>query len=237
MLRRLLSALLCVALALPAAAQTTHSATYDLRLSGIRAGVVSFSAVEDGRQYSAAARAVSSGLVSLVRDVGYDARATGRITDRGLVPTRYQESANTGERVSRAVMEYVRGVPQVKSYDPPQERRSRDVDPATQGGTVDPMTAIFALLRDVPRDEVCTLTVEVFDGRRASRVSTSAPREDGDRILCEGEYRRVAGFSERQMREKTRFPFAIVYAPAGDRYQVERIEIDTLYGRATLDRR
>lgn len=236
MLRLLFAALVSVTAAV-AAAQTTHTATYDLKLSGVRAGVVSFSAVEDGRQYSAAARAQSSGLVSLVRNFSYDARATGRITSRGFIPTRYQESADTGERVSRAVMEYVGGVPQVKAYDPPQERRSRDVDPATQGGTVDPMTALFALLRDVPRAEVCRLDVPIFDGRRASRVTTSGPKAQGERIVCEGEYRRVAGFSSRQMREKARFPFSITYAPAGDRYRVERISIDTLYGRATLDRR
>jgi hypothetical protein len=236
MLRLLIAAVLACATT-TAQAQTTHTGTFDVRLAGIPAGVVSFSAVEDGRQYSAAARAQSSGLVALVRDVSYDARASGRITGRGFVPTRYQESANTGERVSRAVMEFVRGVPQVKSYDPPQERRANDVDPATQGGTVDPMTAIYALLRDVPRDQVCTLSVPIFDGRRASRVTTSGPRADGERIRCEGEYRRVAGFSDRQMREKTRFPFSITYAPAGDRYHVERIAIDTLYGRATLDRR
>jgi hypothetical protein len=111
------------------------------------------------------------------------------------------------------------------------------VDPATQGGTLDPMTALFALLRDVPRADVCRLDVPVFDGRRVSRVSTRGPKTEGDRIVCDGEYRRVEGFSERQMREKARFPFSITYAPAGDRYRVERIAIDTLYGRATLDRR
>jgi hypothetical protein len=236
----MLRLLLSVLLALPAAvaeAQTTHAATYDLTLGGLRAGVVSFSAVEDGGQYSAAARAVSSGLVALVQDLSYDARATGRLTGGGFVPSRYQESANTGERSSRAVMEYVNGVPQLKAYDPPQERRSRDVDPATQGGSLDPMTAIYALLRDVPREEVCTLDVPVFDGRRASRVTTAGPQADGALIVCAGEYRRVAGFSRSQMRKKTRFPFTITYAPAGARYQVERISIDTLYGRATLDRR
>ena len=236
-MRRLLLAALLSVTAAAAAAQTTHTATFDLRLAGIRAGVVGFSAVEDGRQYSAAARVTSSGVVSLFRSFSYDARATGRITPRGLVPTRYMESADTGERVSRAAMDYVRGVPQVKAYDPPQEARPTDIDPATQGGTVDPMTAIYALLRDVPRAEVCTLSVPVFDGRRVSRVTTSGPRLDGDRIRCDGEYRRVAGFSDRQMREKTRFAFSITYAPAGDRYRVERISLDTLYGTATLDRR
>jgi hypothetical protein len=236
MLRLLLSALLALSAA-GAQAQTTHAATYDLTLGGLRAGVVSFSAVEDGGRYSAAAKAVSSGIVALVQDLGYDARSTGRLNGGGFVPSRYEETANTGERTSRAVMEYVGGVPQIKAYDPPQGRRKRDVDPATQGGTVDPMTAIYALLRDVPREEVCRLDVPVFDGRRASRVTTAGPQADGNRIVCEGEYRRVAGFSRSQMRKKTSFPFTITYVAAGDRYRVERISIDTLYGRATLDRR
>lgn len=236
MRRLLLTALLSV-IAVSAAAQTTHTATFDLRLAGVRAGVVGFSAVEDTRQYSAAARVASSGVVSLFRNFSFDARATGRITPAGFVPTRYVESADTGERVSRAVMEYVRGVPQVKEYDPPQDARPTDIDPATQGGTLDPMTATFALLRDVPRAEVCTLSVQIFDGRRVSRISTSGPKAEGDRIRCDGEYRRVAGFSDRQMRDRTRFHFSIIYVPAGDRYRVERISLDTLYGRATLDRR
>ncbi len=235
--RLLLSTLLWL-LAAAAGAQTTQTATFDLRLGGLKAGVLSLSGVEDGRQYSAAVRAVSTGLARMVSEVGYEARATGRMTDGRFVPSRYQENAKTGERVSRAVMEYLRGVPQVKSYDPPQEARPTDVDPATQGGTVDPMTAIWAVLRDAPRDGLCRLDLAVFDGRRASRVTLSGARAEGDRILCAGEYRRVSGFSEADLRRRTRFPFTLVYAPAdGGLYGVVRVEIETLYGTASLDRR
>jgi hypothetical protein len=235
--RLLFAAFLCLA-ALAAQAQTTETATFDLRIASLRAGVFSLSSVEDGRQYSLAARATSAGLASILSEVSFEGRATGRLTAQGFVPTRYQEAANTGERVSRAVMEYRRGVPQVQAYDPPQAPRPTDIDPATQGGTVDPLTALHAVLREVPHDAVCRVDLAVFDGRRASRVTLSAAQAQGDRILCPGEYRRVAGFSEGQMQRRTRFPFTITYAPVGEgRYRVERIVIETLYGRATLDRR
>jgi hypothetical protein len=53
MQRFLIAALLSLAAA-TAAAQTTHTGTFDLKLAGVPGGRVAFSAVEDGRQYSAA---------------------------------------------------------------------------------------------------------------------------------------------------------------------------------------
>lgn len=221
-----------------ASAQTTHTATFDVSLGGFRAGILAISGVETATQYSAAGKLQSSGLLRVIREISYDARSTGRITPGGFVPTRYQETANTGERVSRAVMDYVNGVPQVKSYDPPQERSARDVDPATQGGTLDPMTTIYAVLRDAPREDVCTLDVFMFDGRRRSQVTTAAPVADGDKIDCEGQYRRVAGFRESQMADRTVFPFRLTYSPNGDgTYHVTRVVFETLYGKAVLNRR
>lgn len=236
MLRVLITALLLAAP--PAAAQTAEGGTYDVRLGGFRVGVLAFSALEDRGRYSAAAQLESSGLAAFVREVGYEARSAGRINDGRYVPENYWESTNTGERISRAVMEYRNGVPQVKSYDPPEPARPTDVDPATQGGTLDPMTAIFALLRDVPRDQVCRVSLQIFDGRRKSALATAAPEVDGDRIRCNGEYRRIAGYSPRQMEERTRFGFRLTYAPAGgDKWRVVRVTLDTLYGRASLERR
>jgi hypothetical protein len=168
----LLAALIC--LALPAPAQTVRDTmTFDVYLGGFRAGVMGVSGVTDGDQYRAAAKIQTTGIVALVRDAGYDARSSGRIEKGRFVPAIYEETANTGERANSATMEYANGVPQVKVYDPPQKPRSRDVDPATQGGTLDPMTTIYALLRDLPPDEVCTLNVFMFDGRRRSEPATA----------------------------------------------------------------
>ncbi len=219
-------------------AQKTFTGTFDVYIGGFRAGTLGFSGVEDGRQYSAAARLESSGLLGMIREIGYDARATGRMSDAGFVPTRYQETANTGERVSRAVMDYVNGVPQVKSYDPPQERRATDLDPGTQGGTLDPMTALYTVLREAPANEVCRVDVFMFDGRRRSQVVTSNPRADGADIECDGEYRRIAGFKDSQMAKRTVFPFTLTYSPTGNgTYQLTRVVFETLYGKAVLNRR
>ena len=169
-------------LAGPAVAQTTSDQmTFDVYLGGIRAGVMGVSGVTDGSRYSAAAKIRTSGLVGLVRDAGYDARSSGTVVNGRFVPTRYEEETDTGSRANSAAMEYVNGVPQLKVYDPPQEPRARDVDPATQGGTLDPMTTIYALLRDVPRDAVCDVSLAIFDGRRQSALATAAPQADGHR--------------------------------------------------------
>lgn len=228
----------CLALALllaasPAAAR--DEGTFGIVLRGIKAGELKFAGrVENGR-YSASGLLRSTGLLAFVREVSYEAQSQGRVRDGRFIPTRYTENADTGSRQSRAVMSFRNGVPQVKSYEPAREPRPEDVDPATQAGALDPMTAIYAVLRDVPRDEACKLNVRMFDGRRASRVGMTPRSASAERIVCDGAYVRVAGFSPEDMAERTRFPFSLTYAPAGGGlWRVVEMEFQTLYGRARL---
>ncbi len=219
-------------------AQTTHSGTFDVHLAGLRAGVLGFSGVEDGGRYTARSLLRNSGLLALVREVSYEGFSTGRVTAEGYVPARYEEVTNTGKRVSEASMDYVNGVPQLKVYKPPQDRGKDALDPSTQRGTLDPMTAIYALLKDVPGSEVCTLNVFMFDGKRRSQVAMSDPMPDNGKVVCRGIYRRIAGFSRRELEERSDFPFTLSYSPAGNEtFRVSRIVFDTLYGKATLIRR
>ncbi len=128
---------LVLAIGLPAQAQ---QAVFDFSIRGIRAGTLSFAGdVGDGR-YSVKGRLESAGLVGLVRTVRYDGQAEGTHRDDRYIPARYVEKADTGKRQSEAVMDYRRGVPQVKVYNPPRAP-GEGLDPATQGGTVDPLTA------------------------------------------------------------------------------------------------
>lgn len=229
---------LCAALAPAAQARTVTEATFDVYFSGIRAGIVIFKGIVTDTQYSVAGRMQSTGLLSLVANLRYDATAVGRIRGDRFVPVRYEESANTGQRQSEAEMDYTRGVPQVKRYAPPRDPEPYDLDPATQGGTLDPASAVFFLLRDVPADRVCQGSVDVFDGARRSLLAIATPRREGDAVICRGEYRRVAGFAPWEMDEKSRFPFTVVYRPNGDGLMaVDEVRIDTLYGTARLNRR
>lgn len=221
-----------------ALADTRHSGTFDLYLKGLRAGTLTFSGQENATHYSATGRVQSAGLLALVRDIRYDAKSTGRITKTGFEPLRYEEEADTGKRQSQSRMEYRNGTPVVLAPPPRATPRPHDVDPATQRGTLDPMTAIFTAMRDVPRAEACTLNVVMFDGNRRSQITLDAPREKAGQLICTGEYRRVAGFSPREMAEKTRFPFELTYTPLENgMMRVTHITTDTLYGKAVLKRR
>jgi hypothetical protein len=235
-----LAALVLFAMALPAAAtdRREHSATFGVYIAGIKAGILAFSGVEEAGRYAAAGKIESTGLIGALVRVRYDAKSHGRISGGGFVPQRYEEVAQTPTRESEAVMAYRAGVPQVKEYNPPRKSTKGGIEPATQAGTVDPMTLIYAALRDVPRDEVCALDVKMFDGARRSQVvlSGAAPQQDGT-IACQGEYRRLAGFTAKELAERPRYPFTLTYVPASDGlYRVQRMVTQSDAGRATLVR-
>ncbi|MDP3959449.1 MAG: DUF3108 domain-containing protein [Pseudorhodobacter sp.] len=236
--RRCLVALgLVLGLAGGAQAQTDQG-TFDLVMMGLKAGALHFTAVQDGKGYSVSGRLQSGGMVAMIRKVRYEATAQGSVSGARYTPTGYSELADTGKRQSESVMAYVGGVPQVKTYNPPRPPRPSDVDPATMGGTVDPLTALYATLRDVDKGAECQVDLKMFDGRRHSQIATSNPKAEGDRVVCAGEYRRLAGFSAKEMAEKQRFPFTLTYAPTPEgRMRVVEVAMDTLYGKASLQRR
>jgi hypothetical protein len=222
---------------LGAAGTRSDKATFDIYLRGIKAAALGISGVDNGQSYAAAGKLESTGLLGLFVDVRYDASAKGRIGRSGFVPSTYTEKTS-GVRNNTAVMNYKGGVPQVKVYDPPRSPGEDGVDPATQAGALDPMTAIYGALRDVPRAEVCDYDVRMFDGKRASRVSLSQPRQQGDGFTCSGLYQRVKGWSAEELAEKSRFPFTLTYQKVGaDLFRVTRIELDTTFGRAKMIRR
>ena len=233
-----------VALAVLAAvltASTSHAeepVVFDLSIRGIRAGTLSFSGEASAGRYAVSGRLESAGLVGMVRRVRYDGQAEGSLQQGRFTPARYREQADTGKRQSESVMEYRRGVPQVKVYNPPRELGADGLDPATQGGTVDPLTALFATLRDVAPGGECNQTLTMFDGKRRSQLVLGAPSPVEGGIACPGEYRRLAGFSADDMAEKTRFPFTLrlVPGPSG-LMQVDEVTMESIYGNARLKRR
>ncbi len=220
------------------AQQVVDSHSFDITLKGLRAATLSFAGEQSGNSYSVSGKLESRGLAALVRKVRYDATARGSARGGKFTPAAYSEKADTGKRKSASVMEYRKGVPQVKSYDPPRDPRPEDLNPAKQGGTVDPLTALYATLRDVDAGQECKVALQMFDGRRRSQIALSGRKAEGDGVTCRGEYRRVAGYSAEDMAEKTRFPFVLTYAP-GDagRMRVVTVTTETLYGTATLTRR
>lgn len=234
------SAALCAALVMPlmapqlAVADGATNAKFSVAIRGINAGTLTIKGKESGSSYSASGVLQSGGLVGLVAKVKYTASSQGSFKGSTFRPSRYDEKADTGKRKSNSSMRYKSGVPTVSDYTPTAD----GVNPATQKGTVDPMTALYAAFRDVDEAEVCKLKVTMFDGKRRSQVQLRSPRPDGDMIACDGEYRRLKGFSAEDMAEKNRFPFNLFYAKTADgRYRVEKVVTQTLYGNAVMKRK
>lgn len=228
----LLGIMLTVALSTAAIAEDSTNAVFKVSLRGLTAGTLTVTGTEGGGRYSTNGILKPAGLIGMVSSVTYRAKSSGRLHEGVFSPSRYDEQADTGKRKSRTVMTYSGGVPKVVSGE------TGDLNPAGQKGTVDPQTAIFAALRDVDEAQMCKLNVQMFDGKRRSQVRLRAPKPEGKFIRCDGEYRRLAGFSAEDMAEKTRFPFNLYYAPVGDgRYRVERVVTQTLFGNATMTRR
>ncbi|MFC7703971.1 DUF3108 domain-containing protein [Plastorhodobacter daqingensis] len=234
--RRILALTLAIAASGPALAYETQAA-FDLNILGLRAGTFVYSAVERDGQYAVNGRMESAGIIGAMRKIRYDAAVRGIVSNNRFVPVSYEGSSDTGRRQSASAMEFRNGVPQVMSYSPPREPDARDVDPSTQAGTVDPLTALFAALRDIPEAQACTHRIAIFDGRRRSEVAIGNRREADGRVTCTGEYRRVAGYSEREMSERQTFPFRITYSLSDDIARVQEVTMDSVYGRAVLRRR
>ena len=218
--------------ACPVSADGSTDAVFDLAIRGLSAGSLTVKGKEQGGSYATSGVLQSGGMVGLLARLNYTASAKGRVKGAQFQPSRYDEIADTGKRKSKTTMTYSRGVPRVVAGE------TGALDPASQRGTVDPLTAIYAAFRDVNAGDVCKLNVQMFDGKRRSQVRLANPREEGGMITCDGEYRRLKGFSAKDMAEKSRFPFNLFYAQTADgRYRVEKVVTQTLYGNASLTRR
>ncbi len=220
------------------AGERVDEGVYDMHVRGLRAAVISFRGIENAGSYAVAARIESAGLVGLVRNIRYEGNARGRHDGNGGFQTlRYLEESDTGRRQSLSEVVYENGVPRVVRREPPRER-DRYADPAEQGGTIDPLTAFYKVFRDVPAEQACRVDMDLFDGQRRAQVVLSRAERDGDTLRCDAEFRRIEGYSQREIEEGTRFPFRLTYEARPDgRMRVMRVRMQTEYGPATLTRR
>lgn len=225
-------------LAVPAGAQQVDEARFDVVLRGLTAGQLVFRGEQSGNRYAVAGKVESTGLIGRLVRFSYDATSRGAVRNGRYTPSQYTEAADTGKRQSTSVMRYRSGVPQVQEITPPRDPAPYDLDPKTQGGTVDPLTTLYAILRDVTPDQACNTRVIMFDGRRRSQFTLNAPERQADgSVRCAGEYRRLAGFSPEDMAERSRFPLTMTLEPVGGALRVMEVRTPTLYGDAVLRRR
>jgi hypothetical protein len=221
---------LSLALALPARAE---QALFDFSVAGIRVGSLTMQSEQSGASYAAKSRIDTAGIAGLL-DFFYDGSATGTLARGKVVPARFQATSRSPRALRETRIDWKGGTPVAVSVEPP---RSTAPDPAAQGGTLDPVSAGFRLLRPVPPADLCSTTIDVFDGSRRSRLKLAAPSEGADGIVCQGTFARIEGESHNLIRGNE-FPFRLVFARNGSGLAtLERIEAPTSFGQAVISRR
>lgn len=224
-----LAAVLLLLVAGPAAA--TEVIAFEVRIAGLRvADLVLTGAVAQGR-YTAAATLSTTGAADVLRRVRFTARVEGRITPDGPHPDRYAETVDTGRREAEARL--LRGSDGLRPET--AETGDRAGAAAAAVGTIDPLTALWFGLADVAPDAACRYSATIFDGTRTAEVRL-APRPGGSG--CAGSFRRLSGYSAAELAERRGFAFTLHHAPGpAGLLRVVRIEAETLYGKAVLNRR
>ncbi|MFD0858571.1 DUF3108 domain-containing protein [Roseovarius aquimarinus] len=235
----LLAPLLAAGIGLGAVAPAEETRqVWDVRLLGLPVGKMQFAAREASGGYAVRGTFRTGGVGSIV-DAGFDLSAAGRLRGGALAPSRYDERIDTGSRSSTVELRYAGGVPRIAGGTVAEEVAAdpEALDPAQQGGTVDPLTALWGVLRDRPADSVCRNDVSIFDGQRRSRI-TMTGREAGENgaTTCTGAYTRVAGFSASEMKRQSVYPFAVSYMPAGGAMRATALHVRSSYGAAEMTR-
>jgi len=231
--------LLCAALPGAVLAERIEDkANFDVVIRGISAASLGFSAAEDGGRYAVSGLLKSAGIAAMFRKISYTGTATGAVSGNRYTPFSYVEQSDNGKKKSTSKMTYSRGVPSAVKYTPARDAREKDVAPASQGGTVDTLTALYAILRDVDAGQECKVSLKMYDGRYVSSIAISKPQAKGDGVVCTGQYRRIAGFKPAEMAERKTFPFTLTYEPVGNgRMRVTEVAMESIYGKAVMKRR
>jgi len=146
----------------------------------------------------------TTGLFGAVISAQTDTWVTGDWSPEGVAPLRFYSYGTLRGRPRRTLIDYLSGQPQVKILEPPDD--DRDPVPANeQRDTIDTLSAMALLVRELARTGHCDGHATTFDGRRLSSIAvhdagTVVLERDSSSIFtgpahrCDFEGRQLAGF-------------------------------------------
>lgn len=234
---RLLALLACAAL--PAAAETTLDARFDVSFLGVTGGQIAIKATESGGNYVVVSQGRPTGIMGALVDYQYDGTARGVVRGGRHAATTYEERELDDGELTGATMRFRGGRPTGVTFNPPRDPRPWDIEPTAQSGVIDTLSALYLVLRPTDAAGACNQRYDLFDGRHVSRLSLGAAQMgDGDTIRCAGEYLRLRGYAPEEMEKRSRVPMTVVYGPTGDdQVEVTEIRAASRLGDAVLRRR
>jgi hypothetical protein len=129
---------------------------------------------------------------------------TGMWTASGVQPIRYDASGVWRGDPRRTTVEWNGPQPAIRALVPPNEAEREEVPAAQQRGTIDSLSAIVLLARQVQREGRCEASGNLYDGRRLTTISArtegseAVPASRGEwsgrALRCAFEGRLIGGF-------------------------------------------
>lgn len=182
--------------------------SYDVYKSGFRALSLKFDVALDGGAYRTDARLESAGIIGWLFEWRLDAVSQGQLEDANVVPERHRFANHWRGKVRTVEIGYREGVPaDIRAVPPYGEDAARAVSDDLLPGSVDPMSAVTAIVLENVSGNLCRPSTAVYDGRRrydakltplgttelkASNFAPYTGRAEG----CRLNFERIAGFKE-----------------------------------------
>lgn len=121
------------------------------------------------------------------------------------VPRTFFSFGNTRGRQRVTQIDYSGGQPTVRTMTPPNEEEREPVPPTAQAGTVDSLSAMAMLVRQVNATGRCEGRSRTYDGRRLAELAvrtvgqevldlTNRSNFSGPALRCDFEGRQIGGF-------------------------------------------
>lgn len=243
---RFLSLLVCAGALFTANAHAeTYRLNYDVAVLGVvELGTASFEVTSTATRYAARANVRTSGLARLFDQTEINASTIGTVSPQGLAWTRYDISHAYAGKFRRTRLDRAVGIvtgeitPNYRDFgDPPANAQH-------QTASYDPLSAVFALGRQVGAARACRGSVLVFDGRQHYRLAVSGGSAgafngggyNGPAVTCQFRYEPIAGFNM-SPEERARIPMAeavFALAPQAVFAALLRLSVPTPLGSAVV---
>ncbi len=146
-----------------------------------------------------------TGLVGMLFHGQSTSVADGQFHGNQAVPRELFSTGKFGGQARTTQIDWQNGVPTITQMVPPAEEEREPVPAAEQAHTVDSLSAMAALLRQVAATGRCDGAMNTFDGRRLSSLQAHTAGEEvleqtsrssfhGPALRCDFEGRQLAGF-------------------------------------------
>jgi len=211
MVRRLLTPLTTLALALPLAAPVAAEdagdlhATYQTYAAGLHVADATAEFGFGRWSYQLRVAFHTTGLVGFFYQAHQVNSVTGSWTENSLAPHEYVLDGVWRDQQRTTQIEYHAGDPLVRTLVPPNGPERQTVPPDLQANTVDSLSALAGMIRTVALSGRCEGSVHTYDGRTATVLSahtvgtetlepTGRSMFSGPALRCDFESRILAGF-------------------------------------------